>query len=256
LLPKYNPFVEIIYEPKYQLQMNYKLYYWPAPFRGNFIRFLLEEAGEKYEEASLKEISELYSMPVEDQPLPMMAPPFLHDPERDVFLSQMPAIVMFLSEKTGLIPQDSYKSAICNKLVLDSNDVLIEITNYNGSVMWERDAWRQFRDKRLKRWLEIFELTGRRFGLNSGSDYMLGGDQISTADIVTYALWGTMIRCLPQLSADCRKHAPYVFELCQRIESRPNIKQLIENQEKNYGNQYCGGQIEKSIRSMLVSSQA
>ena len=114
--------------------MNYKLYYWPAPFRGNFIRFLLEEAGEKYEEASVKEISKLYSLSVEDQPIPMMAPPFLHDRGRDVFLSQMPAIVMYLSEKMGLLPQDSYKSAICNKLVLDSNDVLIEMTNYNGSV--------------------------------------------------------------------------------------------------------------------------
>jgi glutathione S-transferase len=231
--------------------MNNKLYYWPAPFRGNFIRFLLAEAGEKYEEASVKEISELYSLSVEDQPLPMMAPPFFHDQENDVFLSQMPAIVMYLSQKLGFLPQDPYKSAICNKLVLDSNDVLIEITNYNGSVMWEREAWRQFRDKRLKRWLEIFEQTDRQFGLSSESGYMLGGEQISTADIVTYALWGTMIRCLPELSADCRKHAPYVFGVCQRIESRTNIKLLVENQEKNYGKQYCGGQIEKSIRSML-----
>lgn len=231
--------------------MNYKLYYWPAPFRGNFIRFLLEEAGEKYKEASVKEISELYSLTVEDQPLPMMAPPFIHDLDRDVFLSQMPAIVLYLSEKMGFLPQDSYKSAICNKLVLDSNDVLIEITNYNGSVMWERESWRQFRDKRLKRWLEIFEQTGRKFGLKPESGYLLGGSKISTADIVTYALWGTMIRCLPELSVDCFKHAPYVFGLCQRIESRTNINQLVKNQEKEYGKQYCGGQIEKSIRSML-----
>lgn len=231
--------------------MSYKLYYWPAPFRGNFIRFLLEEAGEEYEEASVKEISELYSLSVDDQPLPMMAPPFIHDLDRDVFLSQMPGIVMYLSEKLDFLPQDSYKTALCNKLVLDSNDVLIEITNYNGSVMWERESWRQFRDKRLKRWLEIFEQTGRKFGLTAESGYMLGGDQISTADIVTYALWGTMIRCLPQLSADCREHAPYVFGLCQRIESRTNINQLVKNQENDYGKLYCGGQIEKSIRSML-----
>lgn len=231
--------------------MNYKLYYWPAPFRGNFIRFLLEEAGEKYEEAPVKQISELYELSVEDQPLPMMAPPFLHHLEKDVFLSQMPAIVMYLSEKLGFLPQDSYKSAICHKLVLDSNDVLIEITNYNGSMMWERTSWKQFRYKRLKRWLEIFEQTGITFGLGSESDYMLGGDQISTADIVTYALWGTMIRCLPELSADCRKHAPRIFGLCQRIENRPNIKQLIAHQVEIYGKQYCGGQIEKSIRNML-----
>ena len=231
--------------------MNYKLYYWPAPFRGDFIRFLLNEAGEEYEEASVQEISELYGLPVEDQPLPMMAPPFLHDRESDVFLSQMPAIVMYLSEKLGLLPEDPYKSAICHKLVLDSNDVLIEMTNYNGSAMWEHESWRQFRNERLKRWFEIFEHTGKKFELLPESGYMLGGHQISTADIVTYALWGTMIRCLPELRADCQQHAPHIFGLCQRIENRPNIKQLIEHQEEIYGKQYCGGQIEQSIRSML-----
>lgn len=231
--------------------MNYKLYYWPLPFRGNFIRFLLEETGEKYEEASVKEISDLYSRSVDEQTFPMMAPPFLHDLVDDVFLSQMPAIVMYISEKSGLLPQDPYKTAVCNKLVLDSNDVLMEITNYNGNMMWERESWREFRDKRLKRWLEIFEHTGRKFGLGPDKGYMLGGDRISTADIVTYALWGTMIRCLPELSADCRLHAPNISGLCERVGQRPGVKKLIDNQEKEYGKQYCGGQIEKSIRSML-----
>jgi glutathione S-transferase len=80
---------------------------------------------------------------------------------------------------------------------------------------------------------------------------MLGGDQISVADIATCALWGTMIRCLPELSADCQKHAPNIFELCQRIENRPKIQSFLEEQNQNYGNLYCGGQIEQSIRRML-----
>ncbi len=231
--------------------MNYKLYYWPVPFRGNFIRLLLEEADERYDEATYEEIIDLYSMSPEEQPFPSMAPPFLHDLSSDIFLSQMPVIVMYLSEKLNFLPKDSFKSAICLKLVLDSNDVLAEITNLNGMVMWEYKSWRQFREKRLKRWLEIFEQTGQRFGLNSKSDYMLGGDQISIADIVTYALWGAMIRCLPELSVDCRKHAPNIFALCQRIENRPRIQQFVEGQIQSYGTLYCGGQIEKSIRSML-----
>lgn len=231
--------------------MNYKLYYWPLPFRGNFIRLLLEEAGEKYEEASVEEISQLYSKPMSEKPLPMMAPPFLHDVDRRIFLSQMPVIVMHLSQKHGFLPDDSFKFSICLKLVLDSNDILAEITNLNGNTMWEHDKWKEFRQKRLKRWLEMFEETGKRFGLNSKSDYLLGEDQISAADLVTYALWGTMIRCLPDLREDCQVNAPNVFELIKRIEERPKIKPFIEQQHQNFGSSYCGGQIEKSIRSML-----
>ena len=121
-------------------------------------------------------------MSPEEQPFPSMAPPFLHDLSSDIFLSQMPVIVMYLAEKLNFLPKDSFKSAICLKLVLDSNDVLAEITNLNGTTMWEYKPWRQFREKRLKRWFEIFEQTGQQFGLNSKSDYMLGGDQISVVN--------------------------------------------------------------------------
>ena len=231
--------------------MKYKLYYWPVPFRGNFIRLLLEAADESYEEATYEEILDLYSMPVEEQPFPSMAPPFLHDLDDDRFLSQMPAIVMHLAERLNFLPKDSLQSSICLKLLLDSNDVLADITNLNGTVMWEYPAWREFRENRLKRWLEIFEQTGQRFGLGTKSDYMLGGDGLSVADIATYALWGTMIRCLPELSADCQQYAQNIFELCQSIENRPKIQAFLENQSQNYGSLYCGGQIEKSIREML-----
>lgn len=231
--------------------MNYKLYYWPVPFRGDFIRLLLEEADEPYDEATDEEVIDLYSTSPEEQPLAVMAPPVLHDLDSDIFLSQMPAIVMYLAKKLNFLPNDSLQSTLCLKLLLDSNDVLADITNWNGTVMWEYSSWRQFRENRLKRWFEIFEQTGQQFGLGSKSDYILGGDQISVADIVTYALWGTMIRCLPALSIDCQSNSPNIFELCQRIENRPKIQKFIESQIQRDGNLYCGGQIEKSIRRML-----
>lgn len=234
--------------------MPYKLYYWPVPFRGNFIRLLLEEAGQEYDEATDEEILETYALPPAEQPFPSMAPPFLEDLDNDIFLSQMPVIAMYLAEKLNFLPQDPLKSTLCLKLLLDSNDVLADITNWNGTTMWEHPSWREFRENRLKRWLQVFEQTGQRFGLNSTSEYMLGGEQISVADIATCALWGTMIRCLPELGTDCQKHAPNLFELCQRIKSRPSIQNLIERQRQSYGNLYCGGQIEKSIRSMLANS--
>lgn len=231
--------------------MNYKLYYWPIPFRGDFIRVLLEEANESYDEASFDEIIELKSMSPEKQPLASMAPPFFHDLKEDVFINQMPAIVMYLSEKLGLLPQNSVQSAICLKLVLDSNDVLAEITNHNGSYMWEHEKWKAFRENRLKRWMEIFEQTSLQFGLETDRGFIFGKENLSTADLVVYALWGTMIRCLPELKPDFQRNASTLSALCQRIENRPNIKKFVEKQEAQYRNAYCGGQIEKSIRSML-----
>lgn len=231
--------------------MSYKFYYWPVPFRGNFIRLLLEEANEKYSEATVDEIMEIKTKTPDAQPLPSMAPPFLHDLSSDLFLSQMPAIVMYLGGKLGFLPDDSYMSAICLKLVLDSNDVLAEITNLNGSMMWHHEKWKEFRGQRLKRWFRIFEQTGKTFGLKPDSGYMLGSDQISAADLTAFALWGTMTRCLPELSVDFQKHAPNLFALCQKIADRPNIRKFLDEQQKSYGDLYCGGHIEKSIRSML-----
>lgn len=231
--------------------MNVKLYYWPIPFRGNFIRLLLEDANATYTEASPEETVKYKTSSPEEQPFPAMAPPFLHDLDDGVFLSQMPTIVMYLSEKLNYLPKDAFKSAVCLKLLLDSNDVLAEITNSNGSTMWEYEIWKPFRQKRLKRWFEIFEQTALKSGLQPDSGFMWGDDQISTADIVLHALFGTMTRCLPELSVDFQNHAPRVFTLCQRMEERPKIKQFIESQSRKYEKQYCGGQIEQSIRRML-----
>ena len=232
--------------------MNYKLYYWPIPFRGEFIRLILAERGEDYIEADTEELLELKATDPADQPLPMLAPPFLHDLKNDIFINQMPVIVMYLSEKLGLLPRDNYKSAICLKLTLDSNDLLAELTNLNGSAMWEHEKWKTFRQQRLKHWFRIFEQTGRHFGLSQHQGFLLGSDQLSTADLVTSALFGTMTRCLPELSDDFRTHAPNVYALCQRIAAFPNVNKFTEDQTQKYGNSYCGGQIEKSIRSMLA----
>jgi hypothetical protein len=58
---------------------DYKLYYWPAPFRGQFVRAVLAFAGQDWTEAGAGEISELMGRPVADMPVPFMGPPVLVD---------------------------------------------------------------------------------------------------------------------------------------------------------------------------------
>jgi glutathione S-transferase len=200
--------------PKWRkVMLEYKLYYWDVPFRGNFIQIFLEEVQAKY-------------------------------------LAQMPAILMHLGKKYDYLPKKPETLTLALKTILDCNDVLIEITNCNGMEVWARKNWKEFRSNRLPRWMKIFEKTGLEHGLKGDKGFLLGST-ISVADIATTALFGTLVYCFPELASDLHKNAPHITTLCQRIEARPSIQPFLERQRQEYGNAYCGGQIERSLREMI-----
>ena len=181
--------------------------------------------------------------PPSEQDLPFMGPPVLRNRESGQSLSQMPAIVLHVSAELDLLPDDPFDLAMSMKVLMDCNDILMEICRYNGSIMWEREKWIEFRTQRLPRWLAILEES-----LHRG---YLGRERVTFADIGVFALLGNMTRCLPQLDLDLLEHAPGIHALCQRIGSRPSVAKYVALQEAEYGDAYCGGQIEQSIRSML-----
>ena len=129
------------------------------------------------------------------------------------------------------------------KVLMDCNDVLMEICRYNGSTMWGRDEWVEFRSNRFPHWLAIFEES-----LERG---FIGQDPTTFADIGVYALFGNMTRCLPELEPDLLNGAPGIHALCRAIGSEPSLARYVAGQEEQYGKLYCGGYIEKSIRKML-----
>ncbi len=225
-------------EPRYQL------HYWPIPFRGCFVSYLFAYRDVPLlMESGFDEINGLKSLDPGDQDIPFMGPPVLHDLETGRALSQMPAIVLYVSYELDLVPEDPFDVAVCMKVLMDCNDVLMEICRYNGSTMWDREDWVRFRSERLPRWLAIFEESlKRRF---------IGKDTVSFADIGTYALFGNMIRCLPELEPDLLNNAPGIHSLCKRIGSEPSLASYVAAEEQRYGSLYCGGYIEESIRKML-----
>ncbi len=81
---------------------------------------------------------------------------------------------------------------------------------------------------------------------------MLDSSKPSYADIALTALWGTMAGCLPGLANDIDHHALRISALCKRIESHLGVEVFISNQTEQYGQLYCGGQIEQSFRAMLA----
>lgn len=229
---------------------DYTLYYWPLPFRGAFIRSLLALAGSSWDEPGPDEVSALMQGDPRSQPVPHMAPPVLTDHETGVSLSQMPAILGYVGRKHGLVPTDPALAALTEKIVADANDVLYEITLHNGARMWTQELWDEYRP-RLARWMTIFEETGRRHDLTPEGGYLLGTDAPGVADVVVLNLWGMMVEKLPALRPMLEQTAPAVAVLSDRMAERPEQAALLREAEERHGDQWCGGQIERSLRSVV-----
>ena len=229
---------------------EYTLYYWPGPFRGQFVRAVLAHVHATWEEPDFEAIVTLKNTPPDVQLVPHMGPPVLTDHSADVSLAQMPAIVAYLGDKHGLIPDNSVLGAMTHKAVGDANDVLYEMTLHNGAQMWTQDLWDTYLP-RLIRWMEIFEVTGRRQGLTPLAGYLLGTETLGLADLVTATLWGTMIAKLPPLRPVLEAKAPAIAGLSERIGARPEQVDLRARSDAAYGDTWCGGKIEDTLRAVI-----
>jgi glutathione S-transferase len=229
---------------------DYELYYWSAPFRGQFVRAVLAYAGKDWTEAGDAAIGALMEGPVKAMPVPFMGPPMLIDRKADFAIAQMPAVVLYLGETLDLLPASPALRALSLKLVNDANDVIDEITLDGGRQMWTDKRWREF-VPRLKKWMSFWEETGRRHGLKAGSGFLLGGDAPGVADIVTATLWSTLADRFPKIEAMLETAAPMTAALTRRVAALPPLAELAARARRDYGDAYCGGEIEASLRKVL-----
>jgi glutathione S-transferase len=236
-------------------QPRFALYYWPLPFRAQPIRYLLTAAGETWNEENDDPLVAIYQADIPDQPVPFMGPPVLADREIGLWVSQLPAIISYLGEVLDLMPGNPAQDALTRKVVSDCVDVLHALTLDCGAAMWTDASWTAFADGRLPRWLAIFEELGRRNGLESDAGTLLGTPQPGAADLACAALWNPIVDNLPTLEATLLEHAPNVLALSRRIGDTPAIRELRADQRARWGDVWCGGQIEASLRSALAAWQ-
>jgi glutathione S-transferase len=229
---------------------DYELYYWSVPFRGQFVRAILAYTGRDWREAGDGAIAELMGGPVADMPVPFMGPPMLIDRKADVAIAEMPAIVLYLGETLDLMPATPALRALTMKVVNDANDVIDEITLDGGREMWTEARWRAF-VPRLEKWMAIWEETGRRHGLTADAGHLLGGAAPGVADIVTATLWSTMTDRFREIAAILQEAAPATAALSRRVADLPALAALAQKAREDYGDAYCGGQIEASLRKVL-----
>ena len=227
---------------------DYTLYYWPVPFRGQFIRAILAHAGRSWDERD--DVGEVTAADPAKQPIPFMGPPVLVDNRTAFVLSEMPAIAFYLGETLGLLPTEIEGKAMTIKVVADANDVIDDMTNDGGREMWAAESWKAYQP-RLKRWMTIFETVGHAHGLKRDSGFILGTPDAGVADIVTATLWGTMRDRFPAIGDILRDTAPLVSGLTDRMMATKPLKDLLAKSTETYGDVWCGGQIEKSLRKVI-----
>ncbi len=229
---------------------DYELYYWPVPFRGQFVRAVLAYATKTWTEGDEAAISRLMTGPVKQMPVPFMGPPLLIDKKADFAIAEMPAIVLYLGETLNLMPSTPALRAMTMKTVNDANDVIDEITLDGGRQMWTDKRWQDF-VPRLKRWMSFWEETGSRHGLKADTGFLLGGEVPGITDVVTATLWSTMTDRFRTLEAMLEDAAPMTAALSRRISDLPRLAKLAAKAKQDYGDAYCGGQIEASLRKVL-----
>ena len=229
---------------------DYELYYWSVPFRGQFVRAVLAHAGKAWTEAGDASISNLMEGPVRDMPIPFMGPPLLIDKKAGVAIAQMPAIVLYLGETLDLLPATPALRALTMKTVNDANDVIDEITLDGGREMWTQKRWSDF-VPRLKKWMSLWEETGRRHGLTVDNGFLLGGKEAGIADIVTAILWSTMTERFQKIGTILEEVAPMTAALSRRVSDLPSLAKLAAKARRDYGNAYCGGEIGASMEKVL-----
>lgn len=230
---------------------NYTLYYWSAPFRGEFVRAVLAYAGKEWVEAGEERTSELMKGPPQEMPAPFMGPPLLVDDGAAFAVSQMPAIILYLGETLGLLPDDVGGRAMAIKVVNDANDVIDELTLDGGRQMWTPKRWSAF-EPRLRKWMSLWEQTGCRHGLTASSGHLLGTGGPGVADVITATLWTTIGERFPRLGAMLREEAPLTAALSERVAALPPIARQASRSKEAYGETWSGGRIEASLRRVLA----
>src|SRR6056297_259105 len=117
-----------------------------------------------------------------------------------------------------------------------------EMTLDGGKAMWTSKSWADYLP-RLRRWMTIWEATVEQD--------LLSANQGDLGTIATATLWGAMTERLPQLLPLLREEAPSVVRLAEQARSQGALAAQAEESRKSFGNAWCGGEIEKSLRQVV-----
>lgn len=208
---------------------EYTLIYWPEiPGRGEFVRLVLEQAGEPYTDLAREQGTEVVLPNVHGDAT--FAPPvLLHG---DFVLSQTTAICDYLARRHDLVPPGEQSRARALQLHLTLADLASEVHETHhplaAALYYEdqKDAARvragHFTSGRLPRFLEHFERV-------LGDRQYLVGDRLSYVDLALFQVLEGLEYAFPKATARVTPGTPGLLRLRDLVRKRPRIAEYLQS---------------------------
>jgi len=202
-------------------QPTLKLTYFPAKGRTEPLRFLLSQAGVKFEDHR-----------VTDQEWETLKPtmPFGQIPVLEVDgtkLAQSMTIAQYVGDAYGMHGDSDFNRALAHMYVDGFRDIFIAFMPYLGGIYANKSSsemqqlWSQFKDSAYTEYLKRYDA----FLGKTGSGFLVGS-KLTYADIVVAEFNG---RCVEKYDTTALDSYPNVKAHQQMVYNLPNIKAYIQS---------------------------
>ena len=206
---------------------HYDLWYWAEiPGRGEFIRLALEAAGIPYRDRAREEGSDALVRDMERRKgRRPFAPPYLV--AGDLCIAQTANILLFLSDRHGLCPQDEASRFFAHQLELTIVDAVEEAHDVHhpvaGSLFYHEQraealrAAEAYRGQRMPKFLGYFESL-----LEDGGPWLLGPERCH-ADLSLFQLIEGLTYAFPERMRTLAPDYPLSMALRDRVRALPEL---------------------------------
>ncbi|MFC5462146.1 glutathione S-transferase [Massilia niabensis] len=212
--------------------MAYELFYWPGiQGRGEFVRLVLEEAGEDYADVARGPGGvDAMMAALKEGPTPAFAPPFLR--AGGMTIGQTAAILMFLGERHGLAPQDTAGRLWTHQLQLTVADLVAEAHDTHhplGAGLYYEDQKEEARRRAAQFTAERIPKFLNYFGHVLGEQDFLLGAQLTYADLSLFQVLEGLDYAFPNALVRTLAEHPNLAAFRQRIATRPRLAAYLSS---------------------------
>ena len=211
----------------------YELFYWPEiQGRGEFVRLVLEDAGEPYDDVGRRDpehVADALRGPLAPY---AFALPVLR--AGDLVVAQTALITRFVGERHGLAPSSERDRLACATVALTISDLVAEThdTHHPTSVEVAYEEQkpaalaraRAFRTERLPKFLGYLE------NMLAG-DYLVGG-ACSYVDLAAFQIVEGLRYAFPRAMGREGQRVPKLVALRDRIAARPRIAAYLASERR------------------------
>lgn len=216
---------------------EYTLVYWPEiPGRGEFVRLVLEQAGEPYVDLA-REQGTPAVLPWLHGDRTFAPPVLLHG---DFVLAQTTAICDYLARRLDLVPKDEKSRARALQLHLTLMDLVDEVHDTHhpiSSALYyedQKEAAAQraahFTNTRMEQYLAHFEAV-------LGESHYLLGERLSYVDLALFQVLEGLDYAFPKAYRRVVSGTPGLLALRGRVRKRPRLVEYLRSPRRVVFNQ-------------------